>query len=235
MESKYRLTEKKFISKYLAQRFIGEEASEDECDKEAEFILEYITQSLLATATPEKLKEGIEAIFIKYRKELEKHPRIDFINFATQDTLTLLQRSTAQAVQEAVGETLEEKDNEISQLKGELNARYLKEKEEVWYWLGDSNDHLESLCGPILIQPEDMRQVVQEAVEKELEKLLKVEIIVESPSEHHTREIKQAVQEAVKKERIEIGQYLKDNISEDLSWTKLISQLLKGQALKEEG
>jgi len=135
-----RLTpEKKFISKYLAQRFIGEEASEDECDKEAEFILEYITQSLLATVTPEKLKEGIEAIFIKYRKEFEKHPRIDFINFATQDTLTLLQRSTAQAVKELV-----------------------------------------------------------------------------------------------KKERIEIGQYLKDNISEDLSWTKLISQLLKGQALKSE-
>ena len=122
--SKYRLTEKKFISKYLAQHFIGEEASEDECDKEAEFILEYITQSLLATVTPEKLKEEIARIWCCFAKDDEETGRIKskscaecpqsrlekfkfpncFFDIAegTQKTLDLLQRSTAQAVQEAV-------------------------------------------------------------------------------------------------------------------------------------
>ena len=166
--SKYRLTEKKFISKYLAQRFIGEEASEDECDKEAEFILEYITQSLLATATPEELKEEIATEICTYCDKNSQdtchsvRPCAASLKTAI-DILTKCQRSTAQAV-DKWEEFVKEKDNEISQLKGELNARYLKDKEEVWYWLGDSNDHLESLCCPILIQPEDMRQVVKEAV-----------------------------------------------------------------------
>ena len=142
--SKYRLTEKKFISKYLAQRFIGEEASEDECDKEAEFILEYITQSLLATATPEELKEEIATEICTY---CDKN---------SQDTC-----------------------------------------------------HSVRPCAASLKTAIDILTKCQ-------------------------RSTAQAVKEVVKKERIEIGQYLKDNISEDLSWTKLISQLLKGQALKGE-
>jgi len=31
---------------------------------------------------------------------------------------------------------------------------------EVWYWSGDGNDHPESLCCPILIEPEDMLKLL---------------------------------------------------------------------------
>ena len=42
--SEVRDKQKKFISKYLASRFIGEESAEGECDSEAEFILKYMEQ-----------------------------------------------------------------------------------------------------------------------------------------------------------------------------------------------
>jgi len=106
-----RLPEKKFISKYLAQRFIGEEASEDECDKEAEFILEYITQSLLATVS-EELKEEIATEICAYCDKNSQdtchseRPCAASLKTAI-DILTKCQLSTAQAVQEAVKKNTE--------------------------------------------------------------------------------------------------------------------------------
>jgi len=54
----------------------------------------------------------------------------------------------------------------IEQLRAELNARYAKDIEETWYWLGDGNDHLENLTCPILIQPEDLINELEEARHK---------------------------------------------------------------------
>lgn len=31
---------------------------------------------------------------------------------------------------------------------------------EVWYWLGDGHDHPETLCCPILIDPQDMVKIL---------------------------------------------------------------------------
>ncbi len=54
----------------------------------------------------------------------------------------------------------EDYQSQIEQLKAELNARYAKDKEEVWYWLGDGNDHLESLVCPVLIEAADLRELL---------------------------------------------------------------------------
>ena len=102
--------EKKFISKYLAQRFIGEEASEDECDKETEFILEYITQSLLATV-PEKLKEEIAKLIFKFIKDFDNESHEYPITILADQISEFIQRSTAQAVQEAVKKNTESLKN----------------------------------------------------------------------------------------------------------------------------
>lgn len=50
---------------------------------------------------------------------------------------------------------------EVERLKAELNTRYAKEIEEVWYWLGDGNDHLESLTCPILIEASELRELLE--------------------------------------------------------------------------
>ncbi len=32
---------------------------------------------------------------------------------------------------------------------------------EFWYWMGDDNDHLESLTCPIIIQPEELKRLIE--------------------------------------------------------------------------
>ena len=41
-EGYYCSKDKKFVSLYLRQRFVTDEMPEDECDKEAEFIMRYL-------------------------------------------------------------------------------------------------------------------------------------------------------------------------------------------------
>ncbi len=50
---------------------------------------------------------------------------------------------------------------EVANLENQNIALYRERRGEVWYWLGDGNDHLESLTCPILIEPEDMRKRVK--------------------------------------------------------------------------
>jgi len=45
-------------------------------------------------------------------------------------------------------------------LEDKIEALERERGGEVWYWLGDGNDHPESLCCPILIEPEDMMKIL---------------------------------------------------------------------------
>ena len=61
---------------------------------------------------------------------------------------------------------LESCEAEITNLKNEVEALHRERKGEVWYWMGDGNDHIESLSCPILIEPEDFKAEIRKLFEE---------------------------------------------------------------------
>ncbi len=57
---------------------------------------------------------------------------------------------------------IEAKDALLSSQGDKLNALVCERSGEVWYWLGDGYDHPESLCCPILIEPEDILELINQ-------------------------------------------------------------------------
>lgn len=55
-----------------------------------------------------------------------------------------------------------EVDNERSKVK----ALFRERNGEVWYWQGDSEDHLESLTCPVLIEAHDLRKIVSQSSDR---------------------------------------------------------------------
>ena len=49
---------------------------------------------------------------------------------------------------------------EVAGLENKIVALERERDGEVWYWLGDGYDHPESLCCPILIEPEDILKLI---------------------------------------------------------------------------
>ena len=61
---------------------------------------------------------------------------------------------------------------EITNLQDEINALHRERDGEVWHWLGDGYDHIESLCCPVLIEPEDL-MIIFGKHKKEIEDLFR--------------------------------------------------------------
>jgi hypothetical protein len=55
---------------------------------------------------------------------------------------------------------LAEKEREIERLKNKCDLMIRQDREEVWYWADDGEDHPESLACPALIKPDVVRRFV---------------------------------------------------------------------------
>lgn len=49
---------------------------------------------------------------------------------------------------------------DLARVRAELSARRAKDHGEVWYWQGDSEDHLETLTCPVLIDPRVLSDLI---------------------------------------------------------------------------
>ena len=59
-------------------------------------------------------------------------------------------------------ETLKEAN--VERLKAELDALHRERIGEVWYWQSDGEDHLESLSCPVLINPMELKLLLEQAL-----------------------------------------------------------------------
>lgn len=50
----------------------------------------------------------------------------------------------------------------------------MKENKEFWYWQGDGTDHLETLVCPVLIRPEALINLIDEARTETIEEIKKL-------------------------------------------------------------
>ncbi len=74
---------------------------------------------------------------------------------------TVYAEITAEQILAKVKEKGWKSPEQISGLEDKVAALIRERDGDVWYWLGDGNDHPESLCCPILIEPEDIMQMVK--------------------------------------------------------------------------
>lgn len=49
----------------------------------------------------------------------------------------------------------------LQKVELEMATRRRLAKDEIWFWQGDGEDHLESLTCPIIITPEALREILQ--------------------------------------------------------------------------
>ena len=64
---------KKFISKYLASRFISYDIADDECDAEAEYICKYFQQRYRKPSDHPERREAVKQALIKFYTDCISH------------------------------------------------------------------------------------------------------------------------------------------------------------------
>ena len=69
---------------------------------------------------------------------------------------------TMEEYQAHLNETAKKLDRYSKYLGDKVTALERERGGEVWYWLGDGNDHPENLCCPILIEPEDLNKLLSQ-------------------------------------------------------------------------
>jgi hypothetical protein len=72
---------------------------------------------------------------------------------------------------------------EVDRLRAMVNALEMEREGEVWYWLGDGEDHVESLTCPVLIEAAALRGILGNRSDKLREMVAELDLVIKKTIE----------------------------------------------------